>query len=94
MARRSLSTILATLIVAVMVGVREASGIAPPPPTLSTEEIEWLSPELDHDLEFMVVIEDPGQFPPIVQPEAVPVSDRSLMGAAKAMVRRMLRLSE
>ena len=49
MARRSVSTLLITAMVAMMVGMREATGIGPPPPTLTTEEIEWLSPEPEND---------------------------------------------
>ena len=59
MARRSVSTLLITAIVAVMVGIRDATGIGPPPPTLSTEEIEWLSPERENDPGLLVVLEEP-----------------------------------
>lgn len=56
MARRSLSAMLATLMVAVMLGVRDAAGLAPPLPTTSTEEIHWLSPGLEDELDLDVVI--------------------------------------
>ncbi len=59
MARRGFSTLAVSLVVAVMVGVRESTGLAPPPPTLMTEEIEWLSPERPDAGGFYVVYEDP-----------------------------------
>ena len=59
MARRNISTILITLTVAVMVGIREATGLAPPPPTLGTEEVVWLAPERDGDAGLFIVLEDP-----------------------------------
>lgn len=57
MARRSITTLLITGMVAAMVGMREATGIGPPPPLLSTEEVVWLSPEPDSDLGNWVVLE-------------------------------------
>ena len=39
MARRSLKALLITMIVAMMVGLREATGTAPPPPILTTERV-------------------------------------------------------
>ena len=56
---RRLSTLATAALFAVMVGVRESTGLAPPPPTLSTEEIEWLSPERPDAGGFYVVFENP-----------------------------------
>ena len=56
---RSISTVVLTLTVAVMVGVREATGLAPPPPALGNEEIVWLAPERDGDPGYFLVLEDP-----------------------------------
>ena len=42
-----------------MVGIRESTGLAPPPPTLMTDQIEWLSPERPDAGGFYVVYEDP-----------------------------------
>ena len=49
MAASRLRRILTSLGVAAMVGLRESTGLAPPPPKLVTEEIEWLSPEPEQD---------------------------------------------
>jgi hypothetical protein len=44
-----------TAMVAVMVGIRESTGTAPPPPIFVTERVEWLSPELDRpDLDIVL----------------------------------------
>ena len=59
MARRNITTFLISMTVAVMVGIREATGLAPPPPTLGSEEVVWLSPERDGDPGIFVVLEDP-----------------------------------
>lgn len=68
MARRSISTLLITLTVAMMVGMREATGLAPPPPTLGNEEIVWLSPEREGDPGLFIVFENPE--PEVVEPAA------------------------
>ncbi len=46
---RSVPAFLVTLIVAAMIGLRESTGIGPPPPVGSIDTVEWLSPELDGD---------------------------------------------
>jgi len=49
--RRSLPALLAAMMTAVMIGIRDSTGLAPPPPLLPVEEIHWLSPELEGDPE-------------------------------------------
>lgn len=42
-----------------MVGIRESTGLAPPPPALTAERVEWLSPERPDAGGFFLVLEDP-----------------------------------
>ena len=70
MARRSISTLFLSLLVAVMVGIRESTGLAPPPPMLGTEEIEWLSPEREDNPGLFIVFEDPEPTVAPTTPEA------------------------
>lgn len=49
MGRRGPKAFLMTVIVALMVGLRESTGLAPPPPILVTERVEWLSPESEKE---------------------------------------------
>jgi hypothetical protein len=89
MARRSISTILVTLVVAMMVGLREATGTAPPPPTLSTEEIVWLSPELENDLDGLVVFEDPDPVESGVHRDGQTRPGHGAVGFAGSFLRRI-----
>lgn len=61
-----LRRILTSLGVAVMVGLRESTGLAPPPPKLVTEEVEWLSPEPEQNdgLDGLLGSPDPCEPPP------------------------------
>ena len=38
-----------TLLAAAMVGMANSTGLAPPPPIMIDEEIEWLAPGIDDD---------------------------------------------
>ncbi len=90
MARRSLSTMLVTLMVAVMLGVRDAAGLAPSLPTTSTEEIHWLSPGLDDQLDLDVVIaESEGTLEPGEARPALDEPDRGLAFTARAFFSRL-----
>lgn len=55
---------LTALGVAAMVGLRDATGLAPPPPRLFTEQIEWLSPEPEDDGEPEAVLREPDPYVP------------------------------
>lgn len=83
MARRSVPAFLIAMTVAVMVGIREATGLAPPPPTLSNEEVVWLSPEREGDPGLFVVFEDP-------EPEAVEASADHSTTPRGSVFRRIL----
>ncbi len=88
MARRSLRAFLITMIVAMMVGLREATGTAPPPPILTTERVEWLSPEPDGEPLYEVV----GEVPDLTLDEAPagPSLERnSLLTWTTAFLRRL-----
>lgn len=73
---RRLSSLLMSMIVAVMVGIRESTGLAPPPPLLITEEIEWLSPGSDDEPEADVYFQDPE--PIVARPDHEEDSGREL----------------
>ena len=49
MARRSLAAFLAAAITAMMIGFLNVTGLAPPPPLMVEEDVEWLSPETERD---------------------------------------------
>ena len=92
MARRSLWTFLMALVVSVMVGLREATGIGPPPPTLSTEEIHWLSPELDNDPGMDIVISDDAPLPDAdALVERVAAPPRGVLRSAHRLLRSFFR---
>ena len=78
---RRLSTLATAALFAVMVGIRESTGLAPPPPTLSTEEVAWLSPERPDAGGFYVVFEDP---------EVVETSDAEQSERPAGLFRRIL----
>ncbi|MEM7414412.1 MAG: hypothetical protein AAF389_02880 [Gemmatimonadota bacterium] len=59
MSRRSMRAVAAAALFGVMVGIRESTGLAPPPPTLTTERVEWLSPDRPDAGGFFLVLEDP-----------------------------------
>lgn len=65
MAASRLRRILTSLGVAVMVGLRESTGLAPPPPKLVTEEVEWLSPEPEQDDGLDGLLGSPGPYEPL-----------------------------
>ena len=55
-----LASRFATLLAAALIGMAESTGIAPPPPIMFEEEIEWISPDGDEDSElpFDLVLDD------------------------------------
>ena len=87
MKRRSIRTVALTLMVAVMAGVREAPGTAPPPPILETEEVEWLAEGLGHDLGFDVVFEDQDQVASVDPGAPEAPSQRGVLGFARSLLR-------
>ena len=64
MAIGRLRRILTSLGVAAMVGLRESTGLAPPPPKLVTEEVEWLSPEPERNDELDGLLGPPDPYEP------------------------------
>ena len=44
-----LASRFATLLAAALIGMAESTGIAPPPPIMFEQEIEWLSPDGDEE---------------------------------------------
>ena len=46
-----LASRFATLLAAALIGMAESTGIAPPPPIMFEEEIEWIAPDGDRDAE-------------------------------------------
>jgi hypothetical protein len=93
MARRSVTALLISAMVAVMVGMREATGIAPPPPTLSTEDVVWLSPEPEEDVGFEVVFGDAAPSVPSNQSQQETRSRRGLLARATGFFRGLGRRS-
>ena len=89
MARRSIGAIIVMLGVAVMVGLRESTGTAPPPPTLTTEVIEWLSPELEDDDGSLVVLANPVPFEASVDSTSGTRRSDSLVAIARSLFRRL-----
>ena len=83
MARRGLSTFLMAVMVAVMVGLREATGMAPPPPVLGTEEIHWLAPDLDDDPPFELVLPEADHAMLDVAPSEAPAQRRGALHAVR-----------
>ena len=58
--RTFLASRFATLLAAALIGMAESTGLAPPPPIMFEEEIEWISPdgEEDPELPFDLLFED------------------------------------
>ena len=46
-----LASRFATLLAAALIGMAESTGIAPPPPIMFEEELEWIAPDADRDAE-------------------------------------------
>ncbi len=46
-----LASRFATLLAAALIGMAESTGIAPPPPIMFEEEIEWIAPDGDDERE-------------------------------------------
>lgn len=44
-----LASRFATVLAAAMIGMAESTGLAPPPPIMFEEEIEWISPDGDEE---------------------------------------------
>ena len=84
MARSRFRRFFTAMGVAAMVGLREATGLAPPPPQLMTEEIEWLSPEPEADDTAAPVFNDP--LPPI-PPRVRPKTSRPARGVVGVLRR-------
>jgi hypothetical protein len=77
MARRSFFALVAALGTAAMVGLSRATGLAPPPPLLSVESVEWLSPEPEDDGDPGLVFGDSEPYVPKGGPSAgMPVESR------------------
>ncbi len=92
MSRRRLSTFLAALLTAVMVGIRDSTGLAPPPHIFTTEEVHWLSPELDNELDGMITIAESAEPDEVTyQPPAASASRRGPLHAARTLLARMMR---
>ncbi len=55
-----LASRFATLLAAALIGMAESTGIAPPPPIMFEEEIEWIAPDADGDAElpFELLLDD------------------------------------
>lgn len=64
-----------------------------PPPTLTTEVVEWLSPEPEEDGDLVMVFEDPAPFNAAARSAAPAAEDGSLMERAVTAVRRLFRLA-
>ena len=89
MSRRKLSTVLAALVAAVMIGIRDSTGLAPPPPIFVAEEVHWLSPELDDELDGMVTIAESAEHHEVrTRPLGVSASRRSIRALLSRMIRR------
>ncbi len=58
--RSFLRSRFAALLAAALIGMAESTGIAPPPPIMFEEEIEWISPDCDEEpqLPFDLLIDD------------------------------------
>lgn len=82
MARRSLLAFVAALGTAVMVGLSNATGWAPPPPLLSVESVEWLSPEPDED-------GNPGVVFSGIEPEMQTPAETSVRSRPRGWVSRL-----
>lgn len=92
MSRRRMSTFLAALITAVMVGIRDSTGLAPPPPLFVTEEVHWLSPELDNELDGMITIAESAEADEMkYQPPAASASRRGPLRTVRTLLARMMR---
>jgi len=92
MSRRRLSTFLAALLTAVMVGIRDSTGLAPPPYVFKTEEVHWLSPELENEFDGMVTIEEPAEPDEVAsQTPAASPSRRRPFRAVRRLLARMMR---
>lgn len=88
---RRARTIVGALVFGAMVGFRDATGLAPPPPTLTTEVVEWLSPEPDEDEELIVVFEDPSPFTAADHTAARVQGRQGLVARTVAALRRLFR---
>ena len=55
-----LASRFATLLAAALIGMAESTGIAPPPPIMFEEEIEWIAPDGngDQELPFELLLDD------------------------------------
>ncbi len=92
MSRRSVSTFLAALLTALMVGMRDSTGLAPPPPLFITEEVHWLSPELDDELDGMITFEESPEPDEVkYEPPAASAAGRGPLRAVRALLARMMR---
>ena len=92
MSRRRLSTFLAALLTAVMVGIRDSTGLAPPPHIFTTEEVHWLSPELENEFDDVITIEEPAGPDEVSEPPpAASSSRRGPLRAVRRLLARMMR---
>lgn len=57
MSQRKFSTFLASLVASLMLGMSNATDMAPPPPLFEKEVIEWLAPGGDSAEDGMVFVE-------------------------------------
>ena len=90
--RRRLSTFLAALLTAVMVRIRDSTGLAPPPHIFTTEEVHWLSPELENEFDGMITIEEPAEPDEVShQPPEASASRRGPLRAVRRLFARMMR---
>ena len=92
MPRRRLSTFLAALLTAVMVRIRDSTGLAPPPHIFTTEEVHWPSPELENEFDGMITIEEPVEPDEVShQPPEASASRRGPLRAVRRLFARMMR---
>ncbi len=90
MSKRTVSTFLAALLTAMMFGMRDATGMAPPPPLFVTEEIHWLSPELDGDPDTSVSFADPDSSEATEAVDVPPAVEREPVSSAWRWLARIM----